>query len=147
MKSKKNPFSGKNAKPANVFRKKELAIAVSAACSLLTTGITKPAFAQDDLEEVTITGSRITKRDLSAPSPILTVGSEDFENTSTAAVESVINKLPQFAPGDTQFLAGAADIQSSASNTPGASTLNLRGMGANRNLVLGLTRFRGQLVF
>lgn len=134
MKSKKNPYSGKNAKPANVFRKRELALAVSAACSMLATGINNPAFAQDNLEEITVTGSRITKRDLSAPSPILTVGSENFENTASLSIESVVNKLPQFVPGRTQFTAG--DIQSSAANTPGAASLNLRGMGSNRNLVL-----------
>src|SRR3990172_11183923 len=126
-------------KSKKLFRRKKLSMAVSVACAMMGSGIGNLAYAQDDkagLEEITVTGSRITKRDLSAPSPVLTVGAEAFENTSTVSIESVINKLPQFAPGDTQCLGGAADIQSSASNTPGASTLNLRGLGSNRNLVL-----------
>jgi len=122
-----------------IFRRKKLAQAVSAtiASSVLTGGLSNTAVAQDkSLEEVTVTGSRITKRDMSAPSPVLTVGSESFENSANVSIETIMNKLPQFTPGETQFGAGAADIQSSASNTPGTATLNLRGMGANRNLVL-----------
>jgi outer membrane receptor protein involved in Fe transport len=126
-------------KSNKIFRKNSLAQAVSAAIAstLITGGVTQSALAQGegDLEEITVTGSRITKRDLEAPSPIMTVGAESFENTSTISIESVINELPQFVPGRSQFL-GSGDIQSSASNTPGASTLNLRGMGSNRNLVL-----------
>jgi len=124
-------------KSTEIFRKKKLAQAVSTAVAstILTGGMGHAVYAQDkSLEEVTVTGSRITKRDLTAPSPVMTVGAENFENNATISVESVINKLPQFVPGRSQFQAG--DIQSSASNTPGASTLNLRGMGSNRNLVL-----------
>ncbi|MBF8269604.1 MAG: TonB-dependent receptor [Gammaproteobacteria bacterium] len=126
-------------KSKKIFRRKKLSMAVSVACAMMGSGIDNFTYAQDTkggLEEITVTGSRITKRDLSAPSPVMTVGAEAFENSSTISIESVLNELPQFAPGDTQFGAGAADVQSSASNTPGASTLNLRGLGPNRNLVL-----------
>ena len=77
-----------------VFRKKDLAMAVSTACTLLAGSSANVAFAQD-IEEVTVTGSRITKRDLDAPSPILTVGAENFEMNANVSVESVMNKLPQ----------------------------------------------------
>ncbi|HYD83735.1 MAG TPA: TonB-dependent receptor, partial [Opitutus sp.] len=53
---------------------------------------------------------------------------------SNVGVESALNQLPQFVPSQTQFSAG--DIQSFAYNTPGIATLNLRGLGSNRNLVL-----------
>src|SRR5690606_26535611 len=46
----------------------------------------------------------------------------------------ILNQLPQFVPALTQF--STMDVQNSATNTPGASTLNLRGLGPNRNLVL-----------
>lgn len=87
----------------------------------------------DDLAEVTVTGSRIVRRDLDAPSPIITVSSETFENSSTTSMESVLNRLPQFVPAGSQFVSGA---QSGPTSTPGAAFLNLRGLGANRNLVL-----------
>jgi iron complex outermembrane recepter protein len=86
-----------------------------------------------ELEEVTVTGSRIVRRDLTAASPIVTVNTETFEKSSTTAIESVLQQMPQFVPGGNQFVSGA---QAGAAQTPGIATLNLRGLGPNRNLVL-----------
>jgi iron complex outermembrane recepter protein len=109
-----------------------VAAAVAAAIS---GGAFAPAFAaeEDALDEVTVTGSRIQRRDLTAASPIVTVGTQTLENSSTTAVESVLQQLPQFVPGGNQFVSGA---QAGAAQTPGIATLNLRGLGPNRNLVL-----------
>src|SRR5690606_32255198 len=63
-----------------------------------------------------------------------TIGAETFAQTSSIALESALNQLPQFVPAQTMFSAG--DVQPSAFNNPGIVTLNLRGIGANRNLVL-----------
>jgi len=115
------------------LRKKNLALVVSAVSTMLAGGTSSNVFAQDTLEEITVTGSRIVRRDLDAPSPIITVGSENLENSATTSVESVLNQMPQFVPGGTQF---SNSIQGGATSSPGAATLNLRGMGANRNLVL-----------
>jgi outer membrane receptor protein involved in Fe transport len=87
-----------------------------------------------ELEEVLVTGSRIVRRDFDAPSPIITVGTELFQQNSSVAVEAVLNQYPQFNPGATQFTTG--EIQPTATTSPGASTLNMRGLGANRSLVL-----------
>jgi outer membrane receptor protein involved in Fe transport len=92
------------------------------------------AHAQEGIEEVVITGSRIVRRDLDAPSPILTVDTDAFEQSSNISPEYVLNQYPQFKADDTQFV--ASDIQPTANNSPGASTLNLRGLGAGRTLVL-----------
>ena len=117
------------------LRKKNLALVVSAVSTMLAGGMSTSAIAQDDtLEEITVTGSRIVRRDLDAPSPIVTVGAESFENTSTNNIENVLNQMPQFVPGGTQF--GNGGIQNTPTSTPGAATLNLRGLGTNRNLVL-----------
>jgi len=86
------------------------------------------------VDEVLVTGSRIVRRDLDAPSPIITVDSELFQQNSSVAVEAVLNQFPQFNPGATQFTTG--EIQPTATTSPGASTLNMRGLGANRSLVL-----------
>lgn len=85
-------------------------------------------------DPIIVTGSRIQRRDFQANSPIVTLESESFENVSTVAIETVLNKLPQFVPALSQF--ETMDVQNSATSTPGASTLNLRGLGSNRNLVL-----------
>jgi outer membrane receptor protein involved in Fe transport len=96
---------------------------------------TQPAQAQEEtLDEVVVTGSRIVRRDFEANSPILTVEEELFDNTMSIGIETVLNQLPQFVPAVTQFVTN--DVQPSATNTPGASTLSLRALGANRNLVL-----------
>ena len=101
-------------------------------------GFIQPVHAQESgaeqLEEVRVTGSRILRRDLDASSPLVTVGSDRFEASGTVALETSLNKLPQFVPSVTQFVTG--DIQNTAINTVGASTINLRGLGANRTLVL-----------
>jgi outer membrane receptor protein involved in Fe transport len=86
------------------------------------------------VQEVTVTGSRIVRRDLQAASPLVTVTDQVFEQNSTTAVESVLNKLPQYVPANTQF--NTSDVFPSATSTPGISTVSLRGLGANRTLVL-----------
>ncbi|MET0280192.1 MAG: TonB-dependent receptor [Steroidobacteraceae bacterium] len=86
------------------------------------------------LEEVTVTGSRIVRRDLESSSPVVTVESQAFDESSTLAVESVLNQLPQFTPANTQF--NTSDVFPTATSTPGISTVSLRGLGSNRTLVL-----------
>jgi outer membrane receptor protein involved in Fe transport len=89
---------------------------------------------QQPLEEITVTGSRIVRQDFTANSPIQTVDQTLFEETGAIGVETILNRLPQFVPAVTQFTTG--DVQQTATNTVGASTVSLRGLGPNRNLVL-----------
>ena len=115
-----------------VLAKSALAVQISA---LLGVSVPAAVHAQEAaLEEITVTGSRIVRRDFEANSPILTVSEETFDNTMSIGIETVMNQLPQFVPAVTPFT--TTDVQASATNTPGASTLSLRGLGANRNLVL-----------
>jgi iron complex outermembrane receptor protein len=112
---------------------------VGAAVAAAIWGASPAAFAQDagaegSLDEVTVTGSRIVRRDLDAASPVVTVENQVFEQSSTLAVESVLNQLPQFVPANTQF--NTSDVFPTATSTPGISTVSLRGLGANRTLVL-----------
>jgi outer membrane receptor protein involved in Fe transport len=92
-----------------------------------------PAYAQDgqnatEVEGVVVTGSRIVRQDFEAISPVTTVGSEQLELTATMTVESLLNELPQIVPGNTRTSnnAGGEDF----------STIDLRGLGPNRTLVL-----------
>ena len=92
------------------------------------------ATSEEQLGEITITGSRIARsRDLDSPSPISTIGADTLNNTSATSVEAVLNQQPQFVPQNTQF---TQQTQASPTQTPGAATLSLRGLGSNRNLVL-----------
>ncbi|MET0282614.1 MAG: TonB-dependent receptor [Steroidobacteraceae bacterium] len=87
------------------------------------------------LEEVVVTGSRIVRRDYSSDSPILTLGTEALQATSEVGVEQTLNKLPQFVPGQNQF-SDSGSITVTPRTSPGIATANLRGLGANRTLVL-----------
>ncbi len=92
-----------------------------------------PAMAQDaaqeaQLDDVVVTGSRIVRQDFTAISPVTTVGQEQLELTQTLTVETLLNELPQIVPGNMR-----------TSNNSGGepfATIDLRGLGVNRNLVL-----------
>ena len=102
-----------------------------------TTDVLATEEGQDEAAEegtIVVTGSRIQRRDFESNSPIVTVDEALLENSSTSALESNLNKLPQFVPAQTPTAGG--DIQPTATNTPGAATVSLRGLGTNRNLVL-----------
>ena len=97
-----------------------------------------PAFAQEegDAEDtILVTGTRIQREDLNAPSPVTTVNSEQLVLTNTVNSEQFLNTLPQVIPSFDQ-----------TSNNPGNGTarVNLRGLGTARTLVLvDGTRFAG----
>ena len=103
-------------------------------------GATVPtwAFAQEEvLEEITVTGSRIVRRDYSAQTPIVTVDAEAFSQRSSFGIEATLNQYPQFnIAGSQSQLSEANTPFPSASAAPGAATLDLRGIGTNRTLVL-----------
>ncbi len=83
------------------------------------------AIGEDDF--IVVTGSRIPRRNIETAAPIAVIQDEEFELSGTVNVENVINTLPQVIPGTTSF-----------SNNPGngTATLNLRGLGSTRTLVL-----------
>jgi iron complex outermembrane recepter protein len=103
---------------------------------LVAQGAPGPAAAnsEGEVQEVTVTGSRIVRRDYTALSPIVTVEQERLERSSTLGLESTLNQMPQFAPAGTQFVAN--QTESTAFQSVGIASLNMRGLGTNRNLVL-----------
>ena len=111
-----------------------IAMALAGLSSVSYVQAQEPAAPDEPLDEITVTGSRIVRQDFTANSPIQTVDEQLFDQTSAVGVETILNRLPQFVPAVTQFTTG--DVQQTATNTVGASTVSLRGLGANRNLVL-----------
>ena len=96
-----------------------------------------PAMAQDapasqtdasQVADVVVTGSRIARKDFEAVSPITTVTAETIELTSTLSVENLLNDLPSVVAGN----------MATSNNSGGESfaTVDLRGLGPNRTLVL-----------
>lgn len=84
---------------------------------------------KDVLEEVIVTGSRIKRSSIDGSTPVTSLDAMDFQISGTSNAEDLLNTLPQFIP--------AADGTSN-SNSPGTglALLDLRGFGAQRNLVL-----------
>ncbi|WP_269716551.1 TonB-dependent receptor plug domain-containing protein [Caulobacter sp. NIBR2454] len=87
------------------------------------------AYAQDDtaVEEIVVTGSRIARPDLVSSSPVATVGEKELEQSGVVNTENLLNTLPQAVPGVTSTVNNGSG---------GAATVNLRGLGSNRTLVL-----------
>ena len=97
------------------------------------TSVNKPASSDDTkLEEVTVTGSRIRRKDLTSASPLITIDSEQLEQRAGLNLESYLNQLPNFNPAQTPTTENS-DVQPSAVNTVGISTISLRGFGPNRS--------------
>jgi outer membrane receptor protein involved in Fe transport len=90
---------------------------------------------EDGLAEVTVTGSRIQRRDYDSNSPIVTVDSANLEERAGLNIESFLNQMPAFNPSDSPVTT-QTDVQMSPVNSVGISTISLRGFGPNRNLVL-----------
>ncbi len=87
------------------------------------------AYAQDDVavEEIVVTGSRIARPDLVSTSPVATVGEQELKQSGVVNTENLLNTLPQAVPGVTSTVNNGSG---------GAATVNLRGIGAHRTLVL-----------
>src|ERR1700761_8026608 len=85
------------------------------------------AMAQDQVETVVVTGSRIPQTGLYSSSPVTAVGQQEFKMSGTTNVADLLNQLPSV----TVDQSGAFDNGAS-----GTATVDLRGLGANRTLVL-----------
>ncbi|MBI1391599.1 MAG: TonB-dependent receptor [Alphaproteobacteria bacterium] len=100
--------------------------------SALMTGVAAaaaaPAFAQDEAEDtIIVTGSRLNQANLNSSSPVFQVEAGEVDTRGAARIEDLLNILPQALPSQTSELANGAT---------GTSTLDLRGLGSQRTLVL-----------
>jgi len=106
------------------------AFGASLAHSSLAQAQAAPANAAPEaapLEEVVVTGSRIAAPNLDAISPVTAVSAEELKSTGLTRVEDLLNSLPQ-------VVADQGSGLSMGSN--GTATINLRGLGTQRTLVL-----------
>jgi len=112
-----------------VFKTKALALSVSAiAAGLVIT----PAYAQD-VEEISVTGTRIRATDgMVTPVPVTAMTTSElasFQPGSTVAEQ--LDNLPQFFNNNSSQRGGGVLF-----GDGGGSYLNMRNLGANRTLVL-----------
>ncbi len=111
----------------NLSKKQLLLTTLLSAATIASFSAPVAAQDNDDGDEIIVTGSRIKKQDFVSNSPVATVSAEQFEKTFSINTENLLNSLPQTVPGLDR-----------TSNNPGngSATVDLRGLGANRTLVL-----------
>ncbi|MBI3439270.1 MAG: TonB-dependent receptor [Proteobacteria bacterium] len=104
------------------------AAAMAAAPAMAQNNTSAPAASSSDDEAIVVTGTRLVRQDFEAISPVTTVGAEQLELTGTMTTDTLLNELPQVVPGNTRTSnnAGGEDF----------STLDLRGLGPGRTLIL-----------
>jgi iron complex outermembrane recepter protein len=81
----------------------------------------------EQLQEVVVTGSRISAPNQVSISPVTFVSALDVQQTGVSRVEDLLNSLPQVF---------AAQGGNASNASTGAATINLRGLGDIRTLVL-----------
>ena len=82
---------------------------------------------QDTEGDIIVTGTRIPQPNLNSASPITVLNNQDVKLQGTARTEDIINSLPQ------SFAAQGSNI---SNGSTGTATVNLRGLGSSRTLVL-----------
>jgi outer membrane receptor protein involved in Fe transport len=94
-----------------------------------------PASAQENVpnsnaaegDVIIVTGSRIPKPNLESVAPLTLVSKEDIKLQGTTKIEDLLNTLPSVFASQSSALANGAD---------GTATVDLRGLGTTRTLVL-----------
>jgi outer membrane receptor protein involved in Fe transport len=79
------------------------------------------------MDEVVVTGSRIVAPNLQSISPITAIGAEELNIAGKTRIEDVLNQLPQAFAAQGSNISNASD---------GTATVDLRGLGSQRTLVL-----------
>ncbi|WP_445360430.1 TonB-dependent receptor domain-containing protein [Microbulbifer sp. EKSA005] len=116
------------------MKKNLLSVAVKGALGITAAAImvpSMPAFAQEDaemVEEVVVTGSRIKRADLDSPSPVTVLDREDMKVSGLTDVGDLIQSMPS--------MSGSPIGTTTNNGGNGAVEIDLRGLGADRTLML-----------
>ncbi|QJR02051.1 TonB-dependent receptor [Sphingobium yanoikuyae] len=116
-------------RPAGLYGRRNAFLLLSTI--LAGGGLGSTAQAQEAAQpstDIVVTGSRLVRTDLTAPSPISVMGSEDVKLSGNVTLEKTLNEMPQLASGNTSTVNNGGGS--------GVLTANLRGLGNTRTLVL-----------
>src|SRR5437667_9443563 len=108
------------------------ALSIAFGAGLVTALIAPPAFAQQTVERVEITGSSIKRIDAETALPVQIVTRQEIEATGAANAEQFLQGLGVALQGNSNAVAASA----SGATTGGVSSVSLRGLGSQRTLVL-----------
>lgn len=121
---------GKYEKNRTPFKMKMLSAAVSVSLFPLAAPL---AVAQEEpqLEEVVVTGSRITRFEGDFVAPVLSMGAEQMERSGKVNVEDFVSEVAALVGSD-----GSFEGADQGGAMTGVNALNMRNLGTNRTLVL-----------
>jgi len=113
-------------------------LALSSSTAVLAMMIAGPAFAQaqapaqEGVESVTVSSSRIMSGGFDAPTPTTVISSDDLQKQANPNIFTTVTQLPSLM-GSTGVTVGNGG---SSNGVNGLSALNLRGVGTQRNLIM-----------
>lgn len=119
------------------LRRRHLSAAVVSVLMMSASGLAAaqsstpaPDEGAQNLDKITVTGSRISRAGFVAPSPVTSISAEEIRTTGATNIGDLMTELPQLSPNytlgnSTRFI-----------GTAGLGLLDLRGMGTSRTLVL-----------
>ena len=83
-------------------------------------------------QEITVTGSRITRNGYNTPTPVTVISTQDIQAAAPANLADFVNQIPSISGSVTP----SNSQRSLANGTAGVNTINLRNLGSSRTLVL-----------
>jgi len=120
-------------KRSTLFRSSKLLSGIRAshlALVALSAGAVTSVYAQEaQLEEIQITGSRITRSTMETPTPVTTIQASELAAMAPGNLIEGLTQMPQFYGNQNQE-------QVNGGQNSGGSNVNLRGAGTNRTLTL-----------
>ncbi len=121
----------------SIFSKRKLGLVVAAA-TLGTGSFSAPVYAEDVIEEVVVTGSRIPRTGFDTMLPANVISSEFMERRGYTNVADALNEVTSFGGVGSGFAGGEGDPDDSDQNSfsTGQNFVNFFGLGSQRTLTL-----------
>jgi iron complex outermembrane receptor protein len=112
-----------------MMKRTQVSLAIGAAFSAGLIGFSPGVLAQQQLDRVEVTGSRIKRIDAETASPVQMITREEIERTGKTSIQDILRTVTADSNGTipTSFTNGFAS---------GSAAVSLRGLGVNSPLVL-----------
>ncbi|RAK63308.1 TonB-dependent receptor domain-containing protein [Phenylobacterium kunshanense] len=118
----------------NIKSMRERLLASSMICGAAFVALATPAAAQEgEVAEVVVTGTRIPSPNLESVSPVQVVGEQEVVLGGRPVTADILNQLPQVSQNSQTALSTTSNP---LSGPGGVATVDLRGLGQQRTLVL-----------
>lgn len=102
-------------------------------CGIVALGAGQAVAQESEVSEIVVTGSRIPQPNLTSVSPVQVVGSQEVTLGGRPVTADFLNQLPQISQN---AATGLSSTSNPLSGPGGVATIDLRGLGQTRTLVL-----------